>query len=188
MPRLAALALALALGATRLASVPLRWRPTDGAAAAVNAAARTFQGKKVRVVPFADARQDPQLIGRNVEDDQPRTVTTREDVGAWCADQLAELLRRAGVEVVPEGADLTVSGQVVAFFVEEDDRYRGAVALKLSVTDLEGKERWAGRILGDSDRFGRSYKYENYMETLSDALLHAAEGFFGAPELGRSIR
>jgi hypothetical protein len=188
MRRLVALALALTLGSTRLSSVPLRWKPTDSAAGAVNAASRTFQGKRVRVVPSTDAREEVRLIGRNVEDRAPREVTTREDVGAWCSGQLVELLRRAGVQVVTEGADLVVSGQVVGFFVEEDDRYRGAVSLKLSVSDPEGGERWSGQILGDSDRFGRSYKYENYMETLSDALLHAAEAFFGAQGLEKAIR
>jgi len=183
------LALALTLGASKLHNVPLKWMPEDSQATVTNQAAHAFQGKKVKVAPFTDARIDKELIGRNVEEDEkPRDVTTHDDVGAWCAAQLAQLLRKAGVQVVEEGADVTLSGEVITFFVEEGDRYRGTVALKLSVAGADGAERWAGQLSGDSDRFGRSYKYDNYMETLSDGLLHAAGAFFATPAVGEAAR
>jgi hypothetical protein len=183
MLRLSTLALLLALGAPKLAGISLRWKPTESTAKIVNEAARAFRARKVRVVPFTDARDDHALIGRNTEDQTPRLVTTWDDVGPWCARQLETLLRDAGVPVVTEGAELTISGQVTRFMVEETDRYRGAVALRITVQNAAGKELWSGLVSGDSNRFGRSYKEENYMEGLSDSLLGAASGLFTDPAL-----
>lgn len=184
MLRLSTVALLFALGASKLDGVPLRWKPTESTAAVLNQAARAFRGKKVQVVPFTDAREDHALVGRNTEDRTPKDVTTRDDVGAWCSSRLVHLLKQAGVPVADEGAELVVSGQVTRFMVDEDDRYRGAVTLELSVRDTAGTELWSG----DSDHFGRSYKEENYMEGLSDSFLRAASGLFTDPALGSKLQ
>lgn len=189
MLRLATAALLLALGAPKpLDGVPLRWKPTESAARVVNEAARAFREKKVQVVPFTDAREDRALVGRNTEDEKPKDVTTRDDVGAWCSSRLADLLKQAGVPVVTEGAELVVSGQVTRFMVDEGDHYLGAVSLKVWVRDAAGQELWSGLVSGDSDHFGRSYKEENYMEGLSDSFLGAASGLFTDPALGSKLR
>ncbi len=188
MLRISTVALLLALGASRLDGVPLRWKPTESTATVLNQAARAFRDRKVQVVPFTDAREDHALVGRNTEDEKPKDVTTRDDVGAWCSSRLADLLKQAGVPVVTEGAELVVSGQVTRFMVDEGDRYRGAVTLKLSVRDAAGTELWSGLVSGDSDRFGRSYKEENYMEGLSDSFLGAASGLFTDPALDSKLR
>ncbi len=178
------LALLLALGAPKpLDGVPLRWKPTESTAKVTNLAARAFKEKKVQVLTFTDGRDDRALIGRNTEDKTPKDVTTKDDVGGWCSGRLTDLLKQAGVPVVSEGADLVISGQVTRVMVDESDRYRGAVSLKLSVRDAAGKELWSGLVAGDSDHFGRSYKEENYMEGLSDSLLGAASALFTDPDL-----
>jgi hypothetical protein len=58
--------------------------------------------------------------------------------------------------------------------VIETNTYKGEVRLKLTVKRAD-KEEWIGVAAGTSSRFGRSYKAENYYETLSDALLEASE-------------
>ena len=58
--------------------------------------------------------------------------------------------------------------------VIETNTYKGEVRLKVSAKRGE-KEEWVGVASGTSSRFGRSYKADNYYETLSDALLEAAE-------------
>ncbi len=171
-----------------LQDVPLRWKPTNSAAEVLNDASRTFKEKKVQVLPFTDARDDKALIGRNTEDEKPRDVTTKDDVGAWCAARLTDLLKQAGVPVVTEGADVVLSGEVTRFMVEESNRYRGTVALRISVRDASGKELWRGTVSGDNDRFGRSYKEDNYLETLSDSLLAAAGGLFTDPDLRSKVQ
>jgi len=189
MLHVSTIALLLALGASKpLDGVPLRWKPTESTAKVLNQAARAFKEKKVQLLPFTDAREDRALIGRNTEDKTPKDVTTRDDVGAWCSGRLAELLEQAGVPVVTEGAEFVISGQVTRFMVDESDRYRGAVSLKLSVRDGAGQELWSGLVSGDSDHFGRSYKEENYMEGLSDSFLGAASGLFTDPDLVAEVQ
>ncbi len=189
MLRVSTVALLLALGGyPRLEGVPLRWKPTESTAQVLNQAARTFKEKKVQVLPFTDGRDDRALIGRNTEDKTPKDVTTKDDVGAWCSSRLADLLKQAGVSVVDEGAEVVISGEVSRFMVDESDRYRSAVSLKVSVKDGTGKELWAGRVSGDADHWGRSYKEENYMEGLSDSLLAAASALFTDPELSFKLR
>jgi hypothetical protein len=46
------------------------------------------------------------------------------------------------------------------------------VRLKL-IVNRGGKTEWAGVTSGTSSRWGRSYKAENYYETISDSLLEA---------------
>ncbi len=183
MLRVSSIARLLALGARPLVGVPLRWKPTVSTANVLNEAARAFRERRVQVVAFTDAREDRALIGRNTEDKVPKDVTTSDDVGAWCAGRLSDLLRQAGVPVASDGAELVVSGKVTRFMVDETDSYRGSVSLRMIVSDAAGQELWSGVVSGDSDHFGRSYKEENYMEGLSDSFLQAASGLFSDPGL-----
>ena len=183
MLRLATAALALFLGASSMIDVPLRWKPTDGTNDLLNDASRTFKVKKVQVKPFSDVRDDKKLIGRNTEDGATRIVTTRDDVGAWCATQLSNQLREAGVPVVAEGADLVVSGEVTRFMVNEGETYQGGVVLNLKIKDAKGKVVWSGLVTGGAKRWGRTFKEDNYMEALSDSLVRAFAAFVADPKL-----
>ena len=189
MLRTAIVSVLLAFGTPKpLEGVPLRWKPTDSAARVLNEASRTFKEKKVQVQPFTDARDDKALIGRNTEDEKPKDVTTKDDVGAWCAGRVADVLKQAGVPVVTEGAEVVLSGEVTRFMVEESNRYRGVVSLRVTARDAAGKELWRGVVSGDNERFGRSYKEENYMEALSDSLLAATSGLVTDPELRAKLQ
>ena len=57
------------------------------------------------------------------------------------------------------------------------------VAVLITVQDAGGKELWSGLVTGEAKRWGRSYNEENYMETLSDALVRAIDGFLSDPQL-----
>ncbi|HVO17977.1 MAG TPA: hypothetical protein VMU15_01895 [Anaeromyxobacter sp.] len=186
MLRLSTLALLLALGASKLENVKLQWRPTDEPGDVMVKAAKAFKSKKVQVAPFTDSRENKALIGQNNQDKTPRDVTTTDDVGAWCATQMAGLLKRAGVAVVSEGGDVVISGQVMSFMVDERDVYQGTIVLNLAVSG-GGKQIWADAVSGSSKRWGRTYKEDNYMETLSDALSRASEAFFGDAKLSEAL-
>jgi hypothetical protein len=177
------LALLLALGASRLEGVPLRFKPTDSTAKVLNETSRAFKLNKVQVKPFTDERDDKQLIGRNSEEDALRTVTTKDDVGAWCATAFGSLLRDAGVPLVDQGAQYVVSGKVTRFMVDETNMYNGVVAMLITIQDAKGKQLWTGLVTGEAKRWGRSYKAENYMETLSDALVRAVNAIVTDPKL-----
>lgn len=183
MLRIASAALVLALGASNLEDVPLEFRATDSIAGVISDAASAFKTRKVTVKPFTDERDDKKLIGRNLQDEKPRLVTTKDDVGAWCSTQFTSILRDAGVPVVQSGAELVITGKVTRFQVDEKDVYKGVVALLITVQDAKGKELWSGLVTGEAKRWGRSFKDENYLESLSDALVRAIDGFFGDPKL-----
>lgn len=167
----------------------LEWKPTEEVPRFGRNALLAFRGKKVQVRSFADAREDEQLIGRNLEGKETRLVRTRTDVGVWCSSQLAVLLRQSTVKTAEEDADLVIAGKVTDFMVEERDAYRATVSLALTVADSAGKVRWSGEVTGRAKNWGHSYSAENYLEVLSDALLHAldelASRLADDPALGR---
>jgi hypothetical protein len=185
MAHLPAVVLMLALGARSLDNVPLTWKPTDKTNEVLNAASRALNGRKVVLKPFTDARENKRLIGRNAEDkNKPKDVTTKDEVGAWVSTEVARLLKDAGVA---EGGDLVVSGEITRFFVDEAEVYRAVVAVNLTVANVSGSRLWTGLVTGEAKRWGRSYKEENYMEALSDALIHAVTEWVSNPQFVAAI-
>jgi hypothetical protein len=157
----------------RLEGIPLVWKPTNHKDTGVLNLAG-ISNVKMRVEPFTDARPDKKKIAENREDSTPKPVTTSGNVAEFCAQQFANVLRQYGLTVVEDNADVVIGGEVLEFMVVETGTYQGEVRLKISVS-RDHKDVWAGVASGSSRRFGRSYKAENYYETLSDALLEASE-------------
>lgn len=180
MPRpLSALALicaALTLAAcapTPLRDVPLVWAPTDRPDFG-KADLRWAQHTAIRFQTFRDVRRSPRLIAENLEDAQPKTVTTRDDVGAFVTRHVQRVFDEAGLDTVTQGGDVVLSGEVRQFFVRETSTYQGSVTLKLTLRNAAGKVLWNGTSSGTAEHFGRSYSAENYYQTLSDAVVNAA--------------
>jgi hypothetical protein len=156
-----------------LTDIPLVWKPTERKDAGVlNLVGIT--NVKIRVDAFVDARSDRKKIGENQEDKVPKPVTTSGDVAEFCTQHFRSVLKEYGLTVVPEGGDVVLGGEVLEFMVLETNTYKGEVRLKVSVKKGD-KEEWVGVGTGTSSRFGRSYKAENYYETLSDSLLMAID-------------
>jgi hypothetical protein len=156
-----------------LENVPLIWRPTTSLAKLGSLDLTDVQGAKIQVLAAPDTRQNPGFIGQNLERDVPRKVTTTDDVAAFVADRARMLLIASGFKVVDSGATAVVKLEVKAFFVNETSTYQGDVRLAVTVSDPSGKLRWNGVAGGEASRFGRSYKADNYYETLSDSLIEA---------------
>jgi hypothetical protein len=170
---LLALLPSLALAGKPLHDIPLVWKPTNRKDTGVlNLAGLT--NVKFRVDPFTDTRSDKTRIGENQEDKTAKRVTTSGNVAEFCTQQFSNMLKQYGLTVVPEGGDVVIGGEVLEFMVIETNTYKGEVRLKVSAKRGENEE-WVGVASGTSSRFGRSYKADNYYETLSDALLEAAE-------------
>ncbi len=96
------------------------------------------------------------------------------DVAAFVTDHFRESLHSAGLNIVDGAADVTISGELRQFFVTETSTYKGEVSVILHVKNSAGKDLWTGVVGGDSTRFGRSYKADNYYETVSDMVLRAS--------------
>lgn len=153
-----------------LENLPLVWMPEKHPRASAGAASEAFLKTKMKVVPMKDLRANPKLIGENREKTPPRPVTTSDDVAGFVTDQFKALLASAGLTVVDSGENAIIRGEVKEFLVTETDQYVGNVSLHIVATDPAGKTLWDGTASGESSRFGRSYRAENYYQSLSDAL------------------
>jgi hypothetical protein len=69
----------------------------------------------------------------------------------------------------------------------ETGTYRGSVSLLVHAKNAQGKEIWSGIIAGDAQRFGRSYKAENYYEVISDMLVKAAYNLMSNPGFHQAL-
>lgn len=171
-----------ACAADKLEGIPLKWKPTSAIGKGLALDLTNLGEAKVQIDRFTDARENASgLIGENREDAVPKKVTTPDSVADFVTDNLRRLMAKVGVNVVESGGDAIVAGEIRSFFVEETSTYLGEVTLRVTVKDNSGKARWTGASSGSSKRFGRSYKADNYYETLSDALIEATQGLLQNP-------
>ncbi len=155
-----------------LEGIPLVWKPSNKkSAGVVNLAG--LMDVKIQVDPFVDTRENRAKFGENQEGKTPRPVTTSGSVAEFCTQNFRNVLKQYGLTVVPSGGDVIVAGDILEFMVTETNTYKGEVRLKVAVKK-GGKTEWGGVAAGTSSRWGRSYKDENYYETISDALLEAS--------------
>jgi hypothetical protein len=167
-----------------LEGIPLVWKPTDQEATGVVNLTGIAE-VKLRVETFRDTRSEPGKIGENTEDSVAKPVTTNDDVAVFITKNFTDTLRSYGFTLVEGAGDVVLRCDVLEFMVREGDNYKGELRLKATV-ERSGKPVWTGLVSGSAKRFGRSYKAENYYETMSDAIIRAASnlakdsGFHGA--------
>lgn len=171
--------------ADKLENIPLEWHPTAPLSERAPVDVKGFGAVKLQVEPFTDKREDPALIGRNMNKVPIRVVSTREDVPRFVTYQVKQLLSAAGLDVVESGGTMMMKGEVKKFFVEETNRYNATVELRISLTDADGKVLWVVETTGTSSRYGIGYKAGNYYEVLSDALIGAVHEVLRNPNFKR---
>ena len=168
---------------TLLEHIPLEWRPTSK----LQLSTTQMTASTVTIANFTDGRDNKEAIGENREDDEPKPVTTGDDVGAFVGVHIRQLFEEAGIKTVDSNGAVTIRGEVKKFFVREGNTYKSEVALQLTVSDPDGKTLWKGLASGEATRFGRSYKAENYYEVLSDALVNTVSSMLQAAEFQRAL-
>ena len=166
-----------------LEHIPLEWKPTSS----LRLGTTQMSTSTVTIGNFTDGRDNKEAIGENVEDSNPKPVTTTADVGAFVAVYIRQLFDEAGIKTVDSSGAVLIKGEVTKFFVREGNTYKSEVALQLVVSDADGKTLWKGQASGEATRFGRSYKAENYYEVLSDALVNTVSSMLQAPEFQRAL-
>ena len=159
----------------RCENIPLLWSPTDeiGDYDAINLTGLT--SITIEIGEFIDGRRQKELIGQNLEDQDEgllRDVSTPDDVAAFVADHTAEVLGLFGF-AVGGGGDAVLSADLRRFYVTETGTYEGDVSILFRLHDAGGELLYEGMSGGSASRWGRSYKAENYYETLSDSLMEA---------------
>jgi len=168
---------------TLLEHIPLQWRPTS----ALRLGTAQMTALPVTIATFTDGRDNRGVIGENTEDDEPKLVTTSDDVGAFVSTHIRQLFNQAGIKTVDSNGVVTIQGEVKRFFAREGDTYRSEVVINLTVIDQDGKTLWKGLASGEATRFGRSYKVENYYEALSDAVVNTVSSMLQAADFQRAI-
>jgi hypothetical protein len=166
----------VAYAASDLVNIPLNWTPTSTFASmgAIDLSGNIVS-LSIHVDPLVDARENPTLVAENREKaNKFRQVTTTTDVAAFVTTHVKESLHAAGLNIVEGAGDFTISGELRRFFVTETSTYKGEVSMVIHVKNGAGKEVWTGVVGGDAERFGRSYKADNYYETMSDMVLRAS--------------
>lgn len=163
-----------------LSNIPLEWTPTQSFAEFGAVDLSGLNNVKVQFKGFTDVRKEPALIAENHEKEPTRRVTTKDNVAAFVTDHVKETFSKAGINVVDNGGDVLVSGEIRDFFVNEKDQYVGNVTVYVTVSTPAGQVLWQGIAGGGATNFGRSYKADNYYETLSNAVLKLSNSMLGS--------
>ncbi len=160
---------------TGLENIPLLWKPTTGMFSIGSAELAELQRARLQIDPITDKRENTALIGQNREEQTPRQVTTPDDVPSFVTNRMKALMSAAGIKVVDGGGSAILKTELRRFFVDETDTYQAEVILRVTLTDPDGNVLWSGLTSGAAARRGRSYRADNYYETLSDSLVGAVQ-------------
>ena len=178
----------IAVAADKLEGIPLVWKPTSAIGKGLALDLTSLGDRKIQIDTFTDARQDKSgLIAENREKAVPKKVSTPDSIPDFVTKNMRQLMSKVGLTVVESGGDVIVGGEIRSFFVAETDTYLGDVTLKVTVKDKSGKTLWTGVSSGASKRFGRSYKADNYYETLSDSVIEATQGLLQNPGFNKAL-
>ncbi len=172
-----------------LTEVELKWKPTTDMSIFAKLNLEKLAENKIKIVDFKDNRPAPKSrVGVNLEKENAQlTVDTKTNVMEYVTDNFTSILKKAGLDIVKAGEDLTLSGDINDFSVTETNTYKGNLTLRLRLAKGE-KVVWQGVVLGNNSRFGRSFKLDNYQESLSDTIIDAALNFVKNDELRSKLR
>ncbi len=169
------LAILAGCASTGLENIPLLWKPTTGMFSIGSAELEELRDTRLQIDALIDKRENTALIGRNTEEQTPRQVTTRDDVAAFVTGRMKSLMSASGIKVVDSGATAVLKTELRQFFVDETKTYQAEVILRVTLTDPDGNLLWSGLSSGTAVQYGRSYRADNYYETLSDSLVGAVQ-------------
>jgi hypothetical protein len=153
-----------------LTNQKLYWKPTNEIS---DIAVGSLANHKFKIAAFKDARatKPKNRIGVNIEGRDKKYVDADTgDFGPFVTTHISETLTKAGMDIVQSGEKITLSGEIKDLFVEEENTYKGRAIIKYVATK-GGTVVWSGVMSGSATRFGRSYKMDNYMESVSDAIM-----------------
>jgi Flp pilus assembly secretin CpaC len=171
----------------KLENVPLVWKPTLALGTSSAFDVMHLSQKSLTVLPLQDQRSNRRLIGENREENAPRPITTSDDVAAFMTQHIRDLLAQAGCNIVDTNGQLELEGEVTSFFVPETGTYVGDVRIRATLRTSGNKVLWQGIVGGTAEHFGRSYRAENYYETLSDSLVHLVENLLRDPSFQTAL-
>lgn len=72
-------------------------------------------------------------------------------------------------------ATFVLKGQLLEIKIEEGGTYRADVRIKLQLMDSTNTLVWKSVILGESNRWGKTFVKEMYNETMCNAIIECVE-------------
>ncbi|MBC7743162.1 MAG: hypothetical protein H7061_13260 [Bdellovibrionaceae bacterium] len=177
------------VGLTPMTDVELKWKATTEMNEFSKLDLTKLSEHKIKIVDFKDHRKAPlSRVGMNIEKDGTNlTVDTKSNVADFITDNFTNTLQKAGLEIVKSGETLTIEGDINDYMVTESNTYKGNLTLRLRVLK-GGAVVWKGVINGNNSRFGRSFKLDNYLESLSDCVVDAALNFVQNEGIKNKVR
>lgn len=155
-----------------LTDVELMWKGTSDLKEFSGVNIDKMSSHKIAIEKFKDNRKNPARVGENRESKEILPVETTSDVAGFVTDNLKTTLTKAGLDIAKDKADYTLTGEINDYFITETTTYKGNITLKLRL-NKGGKTVWQGVVRGNNSRFGKSYKLDNYLESLSDVIVDA---------------
>jgi hypothetical protein len=161
------------------------WRPTTD----VKPIPKTKFVGRVTIEEFSDARKMPELLGEYRRKDRPEVyrVTTKDNMGAFVTEGIRKSLENAGLSTVKSGGEITISGELIKYFVAEASVYKGESEIAVHIKDAQGQSLWNGVVKSTQERWGISYKADNYFEVLSDLIINTVNTLTTDPDTQKAF-
>ena len=159
--------------ATRDKNVTLKWLPSDDVHEKAFVNVKALAELKVRIPPVIDNRTNKDCIGRNIESSRYKRYVTDTDIAQWATGHVRKILAHFKVTSYEKDADLSLQFSLVNFFVTEESIYKGNVSFMVTAKGSNGTVIWKGVVQGDSNRWGRSFSVNNYLECICNAFVDA---------------
>jgi len=176
-----------------LVDIDLKWKPTTELTEIEQISRQlkaelgsdlSFQLEKIKderlIVPLT-------RIGENKEEPQDfLPVETQNNIADFVEQSLLELLKKTEL-FTTKNSNTALNVHLKTFFVTETNTYQGEATLQFQIKK-NGKVISQQLITGKGTRFGRSYKLDNYMETLSDSMIDAFKQWISGPEFKKAFQ
>jgi len=178
-------------GPSELKDVKLQWLPSEPISALDPIDISVFKNKKIMVEMITDTRKNQFEIGKNIEkkwNDSDLLITTKDNVARWITERFSQVLFDFDLSVVKSNPDIIIQGDIIRFYVTEKSTYKTNVALNIKIKSNSGKILWEGMISGKSNKFGASYKENNYHEGLSNAIIDVAYSMLKNDQIRQALK
>lgn len=172
-----------------LKDISLKFTPTSSLADYENLDLSGLSSVSISLGNFIDERENKELIGENREDEDKGKilqVTTAIPVSDFLKEVYKKLLKDVGIKIV-DGSQKILEVNIVKFYVEERNLYKAEVWLDVKLKK-DGYLIFSERVMGSVKKFGRSYKLENYLEVLSDAIIDGFASLFQNGKFTKALK
>ncbi len=162
-----------AMAAKLMVDIDLYWKPTTSLS---DLKKLDFNSTSSIKVLLTDKRSVTPLNRVGERSENPKEflpVETKNNIADFVNKGMNDTLKKVGLNITEGESDYVLSGEINEFYVTETNTYQGSFRVSAQLKK-SGKVVWEGNLFGKNSRFGRSYKLDNFMESLSDCIIDAS--------------